>query len=145
MDTFHKNMKISGSPPAVAGPLDDVDFGDALDGFYLVVGQALGAVAGYAGAAAACGASVPEQKLQCDALEDCVGFSRRRSGCAFWIMQDSSLRAYDFFQNQELLGVVPEIEFEGPYDCTDAKFGGLYAGTYMVRPRTHGMRRCGCV
>jgi len=38
---FHKNMKISGSPPVVAGPLDDVDYGDALDGFYVVVGQPL--------------------------------------------------------------------------------------------------------
>jgi len=79
-DTFHKNMKISGSPPVVAGPLDDGDYGDALDGFYLVTGQPLGAVASYADTAAACDTSVPEQKLECDALEDCVGFARRRSG-----------------------------------------------------------------
>jgi hypothetical protein len=59
-----------------------------------------GAVAGYADVAAACDASTPEQKLECDALEDCVGFSRRRSGCAFWILKDSNLRAYDFFHNK---------------------------------------------
>ena len=46
----------------------------------LVKGQPLGDVTGYADAAAACGASAPEQKLECDALKDCIGFSRLRSG-----------------------------------------------------------------
>jgi hypothetical protein len=69
MDTFHKNMKISGSPPVVAGPLDDVDFGDQLDGFYVVAGQDLGDVAGYASTGAACGVSEHEQQRECDALE----------------------------------------------------------------------------
>ena len=40
-DTFHKNMKISGSPPVVAGPLDNIEYGDALDGFYVVKGLPL--------------------------------------------------------------------------------------------------------
>jgi hypothetical protein len=135
--TFHKNKNISGSPPVVAGPLDDVDYGDAVDGFYMVKGLPLGDVTGYAAAAASCAASTPEQMLECDAMFDCVGFSRRRSGCAYWIMQDSGLRAYDVFHNKKLVGAVPEIRFDGPFDNTDAKFGGLYAGTYMVRPREH--------
>jgi len=88
---------------------------------------------------------MPEQKLECDAMFDCVGFSRRRAGCAYWIMQDSGLRAYDFFHNKELVGAVPDIEFDGPFNSSDADFGGLYAGTYMVRPREHehGIRRHG--
>jgi len=170
---FHKNTKIAGSPPVLTGPLDDMDYGDALDGFYVVKGQplvgrcklrvfesrvdsawsatercdklltmfafnsnlrpyTLGDVARYAAAPAACDASVPEQKLVCDALEDCVGFSRRKSGCAYWIMRDSNLRAYELFQNKDLVGVVPHIDFKGPFHRTNSRFGGLYAGTYMV-------------
>ena len=79
-DTFHENKNISGSPPVVSGPLDNLNYGDKLDGFYVVEHQDLSAVAGYADAASSCGASVSEQKLECDVLEDCVGFSRRRSG-----------------------------------------------------------------
>jgi hypothetical protein len=40
-DTFHKNKNISGSPPVVTGPLDDVNYGDELDGFYVVKGLPL--------------------------------------------------------------------------------------------------------
>jgi hypothetical protein len=64
-----------------------------------------------------------------------MGFSRRRSGCAFWITRGSHLgRAYDFFRNKELVGVVPQIHFTGPFDSSHEEFGGLYAGTYMASP-----------
>jgi hypothetical protein len=47
------------------------------------------------------------------------------------------LRCY----KKELVGAVPNIDFEGPVVSTDAKFGGQYAGTYMVRPRAHDTTR----
>lgn len=130
---FFANKNISGSPPVVSNM--DADAGaDAFDGYYFVKEMWLGIIAAYTEVGASCGVSTHEQKMDCDTLQDCVGFTRLPGdGCAYYITQDSSLRAYDLYLNKELTGLSPAIAFSDTHSLSHATYGGQYAGTYLAQ------------